>query len=251
MKVISYLLSSQLIVSIMNILSFAASIVCFLSVLFIISMIRNSRKGIRYKNFGKMVLDLYQCIRMESLGIANKVLVLIYVLSIVASIISSPLMQEIGVFNSLYLEDAGYYSYTVNVDSPEYKGEYPARIEVEKEEEEEETGRGRTKTHRNYYIHEIVLNDQWVIDVGREYCRVGNTIEFYDENDDYWECTLINEHSTSSYIEETDRFSSFDLVIAIIKVIAHSFAIIMIIAVAFTKRHTKPIPSGNPHSTGS
>lgn len=110
---------------------------------------------------------------------------------------------------------AGEYCYYVEVNR-EYGSTYtlPAKIEVSQDgyTVTDADGNEHTRTYSAYRLITVYFNNGGYLRVDGEEFELDEPFSFFDQNDEYWECTFTNRRCSDAPFDETNDVSDWDII---------------------------------------
>ena len=158
----------------------------------------------------------------EIYGLAGKWSQIILIVSSIALLLTNTTIHQFVGINNLKLKPEGTYCFYVEATSS-YGKTYtlPAQIRIEKESEE--VGEGKERTYTYYYIEKVVFSNGGYLNTeDLESVEINESSYFYDDEDNKWELTLLNEHAYSPNIKETNTATWFDITFLSLEIISMS-----------------------------
>ena len=110
---------------------------------------------------------------------------------------------------------AGEYCYYVEINR-EYGNTYtlPAKIEVSQAgyTVTDSDGNEHTRTYSAYRLITVYFDNGGYLSAGGEEFELGESFSFFDQDDEYWECTFINERCEDAPFVESSQPNDWDTV---------------------------------------
>ena len=153
------------------------------------------------------------------------------IISSVALLLTSPTIHQLVGINNIKLKPEGTYCFYVEAKKQGEKTyTLPAKIRIE--EEREEVSENKERIYRFYYIEKVYFpNGGWLDTEDLDEVELNEASYFYDDNDDEWELTLLNEHAYTPEVAETNNATWIQIVFLSIGI-----ASIIIVLYAISKR---------------
>ena len=153
----------------------------------------------------------------------QKFVIAFFVISFFASILSYPGFHQLIGLHNLEFEETGTHCYFVTISNEKHSYTLPAEISIEEESTD------TSHKIRRYYIEKVYFSNGGFLQFDeRDYVQIGKTYSFYDQDEQLWDCVLLNQHAFSPYIQETNHAPWYSVVFFFIGLAANGFLIIVI-----------------------
>ncbi len=210
---------------------FAVGIFIFLKIKGMYHSIKCKNKQMRYtyKNF------VYRDFANFASKTVCTILIVCLIISIIVTLLFSPVIQEVLGFHNLYLESIGKHCYYISLYIYETDEEIviPAQVTVDID-----------NYRRQWYITEFYLpNGEHFESDMEDYSGIkpnGNCYAFDDTGRDWADITLLNKPATSNKILTTNKLSIYNTVGLIISLFSQLFVIVTLHLIPGSKeQHNK------------
>ena len=153
----------------------------------------------------------------EIYSFAGKLTKNLIIVSLIALLLTNPVIHQLVGINNLKINPAGTYCFYVEAKKNGAKTyTLPAQIRIEeigKEEHEKE------RIYRYYYIEKVFFsNGGWLDTSDLDSVELNDAVYFYDDNEDEWKLTLLNKHAYTPEVKETNNASWFEIALLSIEI---------------------------------
>ena len=156
---------------------------------------------------------------------------ILIIASMIALLLTNPAVHQLVGINNLRIKPEGTYCFYVEATRNGDKTyTLPARIRIEEDREDEDERR----IYRYYYIERVYFSNGGFLDTeDLDAVSINKPTVFYDDNENKWEFVLLNEHSYTPEIKETNNASWISITILCIQIAS---SIIVLYALSKSKK---------------
>lgn len=137
------------------------------------------------------------------------------IVSLFATLITSPVVHEAVGLHNLHLKEEGTYCFYVELNGTAY----PAQIRIEKEKVRIQDGRYDTQT--TFFLDFVIISQDQQLNFSEPFngLLIDQTVSVLDDSGREWQCTLLNSHGYSPKIQETSTFCFFPITLLFLELI--------------------------------
>lgn len=158
---------------------------------------------------------------------------ILIIVSSIALLLTNPAIHQLVGINNLKIKPEGTYCFYVEATrNGEKTYTLPARVRVEEYREDEDER--RVRVYRYYYIERIYFSNGGFLDTeDLDAVSINKPTVFYDDNDNEWKLILLNEHSYTPEVKESNNASWFSITILCIQAVS---IVIVLFALSKSKK---------------